>query len=122
MDVPDPLCVVRMLTPPLPVLFDAHLRLFSGGKIFTFGSFRLGVHGPGADIDTLLAVPRHVERDEFFTLFEVMLKATEGVADVAVTQILRQASLVPGLNTRILAGCSRGFRTHHQVYHLGDRV
>ena len=54
----------------------------SGGKIFTFGSYRLGVHGPGSDIDTLLVVPRHVEREDFHTLFEAMLKETDGVLEV----------------------------------------
>lgn len=54
----------------------------AGGKIFTFGSYRLGVHGPGSDIDTLLVVPRHVEREEFHTLFESMLKETDGVVEV----------------------------------------
>ncbi|GAA5915933.1 hypothetical protein JCM8208_003669 [Rhodotorula glutinis] len=54
----------------------------AGGKIFTFGSYRLGVHGPGSDIDTLLVVPRHVEREDFHTLFEAMLKETDGVLEV----------------------------------------
>ncbi|XP_076996614.1 poly(A) polymerase beta [Tamandua tetradactyla] len=57
-----------------------------GGKIFTFGSYRLGVHTKGADIDALCVAPRHVDRSDFFTSFYDKLKAQEEVKDLRAVE------------------------------------
>ena len=54
-----------------------------GGKIFTFGSYRLGVHGPGADIDVLCVAPRHVDRSEdFFGELLQILKSEKDITEI----------------------------------------
>ena len=53
-----------------------------GGRICTFGSYRLGVHSRGGDIDALLIAPKWVDREEFFTSFADRLKRQEKVSDL----------------------------------------
>jgi len=68
---------------PEPVVKNA------GGKIFTYGSFRLGVFGPGSDIDTLVVVPKHVTIKDYFTYFPDLLvkMAPEGaITDLTPVQ------------------------------------
>lgn len=52
-----------------------------GGKIYTFGSYRLGVHHKGADIDALCVAPRNIERADYFSSFFDLLKQQPEVTE-----------------------------------------
>ncbi|KAF4526538.1 hypothetical protein B566_EDAN009900, partial [Ephemera danica] len=57
-----------------------------GGKIYTFGSYRLGVHHKGADIDALCVAPRHIDRTDYFSTFFELLKAQPEVSDLRAVE------------------------------------
>ena len=59
--------------------------------VCTCGSYRLCVHSPGADIDTLCVGPRHADRDaDFFDALPPLLEASGLVTDV---QAVRDANV-----------------------------
>ncbi|EDS27878.1 Poly(A) polymerase gamma [Culex quinquefasciatus] len=49
-----------------------------GGKIYTFGSYRLSVNHKGTNIDALCVAPRNIERQDYFgSFFELLKKQPE---------------------------------------------
>ncbi|EGT51314.1 hypothetical protein CAEBREN_01393 [Caenorhabditis brenneri] len=47
----------------------------AGGQVVSFGSYRLGVHSSGGDIDSVVIAPRQVSRTDFFTsLKDILLR------------------------------------------------
>lgn len=67
------------------------------GKLFTFGSFRLGVHTKGADIDTLLVAPRNIAREDFFRSFP------QELSQMPLVEYVRciEDAFVPVIKTKI---------------------
>ena len=57
-----------------------------GGKVYTFGSYRLGVHNKGADIDALCVAPRHVDRSDYFSSFVEILKKQPEVTQLRAVE------------------------------------
>jgi poly(A) polymerase len=83
----------------------------AGGKIFCFGSYALGVHGPciflpslaflrqsalcwlplASDIDTLVVAPKHVFLDDFFDRFPAVFKEMSAAEDITEFNPVREA-------------------------------
>nr|CDS28351.1 poly(A) polymerase [Hymenolepis microstoma] len=68
------------------------------GKVFTFGSYRLGVNFKAADIDALLVVPRFITREDFFGDFQNVLLEDDSVEDLAAVP----DAFVPVLKMKLL--------------------
>lgn len=58
-----------------------------GGKIYTFGSYRLGVHHKGADIDALCVAPCNISRNDYFLSFMELLKKQPEVTECRVSRL-----------------------------------
>lgn len=65
----------------------------AGGKVFTYGSYSLGVYGPGSDIDTLVVAPKHVTREDFFKYFPDLLKNNIAANDITELTAVPDASV-----------------------------
>ena len=53
------------------------------GKVFTFGSFRLGLITPSSDIDALCVAPKHINREDFFETLLPILESNPNVTDLS---------------------------------------
>ncbi|KAF8388872.1 hypothetical protein HHK36_025553 [Tetracentron sinense] len=74
-------CWVKLLTRQKG--FTDQMVADANAVVFTFGSYRLGVHGPGADIDTLCVGPSYVSREEdFFIILHNILADVEEVTEL----------------------------------------
>ena len=60
---------------PLPRGGPVRERRGDGGPVLPFGSYCLGIHGRGSDIDVLIVSPSYVDRDFFGALAAALAEA-----------------------------------------------
>ena len=61
---------------------EADCAVGAGARLFVFGSQRLGVHSPDADIDILCCAPQFVTRYDFFLSFLEKIQAMDNIINV----------------------------------------
>ena len=63
------------------LMIEKNIEEDLGGGLYTFGSYEMDVHGPGGDIDAIVVVPLHIERDKhFFGTLATKLKSRPEVS------------------------------------------
>jgi len=62
--------------------YSEDVQRAAGGKLYTSGSYRLGVHEPGADIDTICVTPSICEKEDFFGELKETLLAHKDVTNL----------------------------------------
>ena len=63
-----------------------HIAKTVGGHIYTFGSYRLGVHDQGANIDALCVAPANIRREDYFSSFVDVLRKQPEVNELHTVQ------------------------------------
>lgn len=51
-------------------------------KLLVFGSFRLGVHFAGTDIDTICVFPNFITKEDFLDEFKQFLTKYDNITDI----------------------------------------
>ena len=51
-------------------------------KVLVFGSYKLGVHFKGTDIDTICVFPNFITKDEFQDGFKSFISGREGITNI----------------------------------------
>jgi hypothetical protein len=71
-------------------------------RLFTFGSYKLGTSGSGADVDTVVVCCRHIDSEDFFVgLGEGLLSHVQDITKITVRAIRSSICCV-----YLLRGCS----------------
>jgi poly(A) polymerase len=51
-------------------------------KVLVFGSYRLGVHFAGTDIDTICVFPTFISKDDFLNDFKTYISQKDNITEV----------------------------------------